>query len=333
MRWILVALLLSLNLWITEAHAQLGGGFARSSVPANGLNGAGGFAASATTWVHTQHGFPVDGLPLGIPSEKGKSILSRPCDPLMTAERESELISILYRENPFDWSRETTLQRVAESLSTLAPVRIDVRALDEIGLDPNLKVIDRTYGLMKVESKSESPTAAAQDASPRATESPTELRTEPATTSKWWSSKVTPSNTIRTRSPAARSSRRSRTPATRSLCAVLESMFQDYELVLEIRGGQFLITTSDEAEYSPITRLYDVRPIVQPTNFGNLSGYKDFDSIINFIQTTVAPDAWEALGGNSTMTVYSVHGHDWLTISTTTQIHLRIQTLLDGLNR
>ncbi|MEL6106480.1 MAG: hypothetical protein AAFU85_10600 [Planctomycetota bacterium] len=289
-----------------QVSAQFGGGLRGGGhfggggwYPGHSASGSHAVGGSASAFAYSSASFgyqnPFDShtsLDLGVPSQKGKPILSRPCDPMMTTRREAELLAILARENPFDWSLETPLSKVAEAISTLAPMRIDERALEEIGLDKDLRVVDRArHTVTKAMEKGKE-------------------------TAKWWTAK----------------SSRAKTGTRRPLSAVLDAMLRDMDLTLEIRAGEFIITTLEEAEGSGQTRIYDVRPIVRSKHAGDM-GHREFDSLMNLIQSTVVPDTWEALGGMSTMTVYSVHGHDWMIITAPTTVHLRTQTLLDELNR
>ncbi len=57
----------------------------------------------------------------------------------------------------------------------------------------------------------------------------------------------------------------------------------------------------------------------------------DFDSLMDLIETTIAPDTWEALGGPSTMSPY--RSTLSLVISTTTDVHEQIADLLASLRR
>ncbi len=57
--------------------------------------------------------------------------------------------------------------------------------------------------------------------------------------------------------------------------------------------------------------------------------FADFQSLIDLIQTTVAPDTWEALGGPSTMREYAQNLS--LVISTTSDVHDQIADLLESL--
>ncbi len=57
----------------------------------------------------------------------------------------------------------------------------------------------------------------------------------------------------------------------------------------------------------------------------------DFDTLMQLIQTTVAPDTWEALGGPSSMAPYPQNLS--LVISTTSEVHDQISELLESLRR
>ena len=257
--------------FVTRATAQFGGGW----IP----NSPGAYRDTAS-------------IPLGVTTKKGKPILSRPCDPMMSAEREAELVSILMRDNPFDWREETPLNEIRDAIATLAPIRVHQRAFEELGLDPdNLQLVDRTRDL----------------AGPVV---------QHGGSGKWWTS----GRAVAGGQPH------------RWLGAVLQNMLEPHGLTLEIRGGQFIISTSDYIEEYLALRIYDVRPLVQPMNASD-ANYKEFDSLMNVIQTNINPDTWEMLGGPSTMSVYSVHGHDWMMVNAPTMVHLRLQRLLDDLNQ
>lgn len=61
------------------------------------------------------------------------------------------------------------------------------------------------------------------------------------------------------------------------------------------------------------------------------AAFADFQSLIDLIQTTIEPDTWEALGGNSTMREYAQNLS--LVISTTSDVHDQITDLLESLRR
>ncbi|XZE52629.1 type II secretion system protein GspD [Planctomycetaceae bacterium SH139] len=73
-----------------------------------------------------------------------------------------------------------------------------------------------------------------------------------------------------------------------------------------------------------------------PSGMGGQAGFggaaiADFDSLMQLIQTTIAPDTWEALGGPSTMAPYRANLS--LVVSTTTDVHEQIADLLASLRR
>lgn len=59
--------------------------------------------------------------------------------------------------------------------------------------------------------------------------------------------------------------------------------------------------------------------------------FADFDSLMELIETTVAPETWEALGGPSNMQPYAQNLS--LVISTTSEVHDQIVELLESLRR
>lgn len=59
--------------------------------------------------------------------------------------------------------------------------------------------------------------------------------------------------------------------------------------------------------------------------------FADFDSLIALIETTVAPETWETLGGPSTMQPYPQNLS--LVISTTSEVHDQVVELLESLRR
>ncbi len=64
---------------------------------------------------------------------------------------------------------------------------------------------------------------------------------------------------------------------------------------------------------------------------GGGGAFADFDSLIELIETTVAPETWEALGGPSNMQPYAQNLS--LVISTTSEVHDQIVELLESLRR
>lgn len=112
----------------------------------------------------------------------------------------------------------------------------------------------------------------------------------------------------------------------------LRKMLRDSDLVLQIAGGMVTITTPEAAEASPVTRVYDVTPLVaapgQPVSRQSIEG----SSLAELIQRIVIPDTWEALGGPSTMEGRRIGGRAVLVVATTSEAHFQIIPLLNRLN-
>jgi len=64
---------------------------------------------------------------------------------------------------------------------------------------------------------------------------------------------------------------------------------------------------------------------------GSSGSFADFDALMELIETTVAPETWESLGGPSNMQPYAQNLS--LVISTTSEVHDQIVELLESLRR
>ncbi len=103
-----------------------------------------------------------------------------------------------------------------------------------------------------------------------------------------------------------------------------------HDLTYSIRNGIIEITSFDTACANPFRRIYDVTCLLSVSE-------EDGKRIVNFgellysIQSTVEPDQWEAMGGSSTIVPLLVNQRCLLIVSATSDMHLSIQSLLDGL--
>ena len=82
-------------------------------------------------------------------------------------------------------------------------------------------------------------------------------------------------------------------------------------------------------QYSPMGSQGGFGPQNTPNGTAGGGAFADFDSLMNLIETTVVPDTWEALGGNSTMAPYPQNLS--LIISTTSDVHDQIVDLIESL--
>jgi hypothetical protein len=102
---------------------------------------------------------------------------------------------------------------------------------------------------------------------------------------------------------------------------ILQHGLSDVELTFAIRNHVILITTPEEAESQLTTKIYPVRDLV----FDRVSE-GDYDSLIELITTTIAPQSWDEVGGPG-----SISGFDnaaSLVISQTDEVHRAIEPLL-----
>lgn len=77
------------------------------------------------------------------------------------------------------------------------------------------------------------------------------------------------------------------------LRSLLDLMLQDLDLTYTVQGESLVITTEEYTDYSQLNRIYWLE------GTGYASG--DYQSIIDSITTSIAPDSWEAMGGPSTI--------------------------------
>ena len=112
----------------------------------------------------------------------------------------------------------------------------------------------------------------------------------------------------------------------------LARILHELELVYTIRDEVLFITTPEEAEAQLLVGLYPVRALVQIAGapLDGLSGtHADFDSLINVITSTIAPDTWDEVGGPGA--IEPLQRAPTLVISQTQAIHEQISALLTTL--
>ncbi len=89
---------------------------------------------------------------------------------------------------------------------------------------------------------------------------------------------------------------------------VLRRILSEQELVYIIRDEVLVITTPEEGESALVIGLYPVRDLVQTGDepiIDSLGGTNfDFDTLIATIESTVAPDSWDTVGGPGAIDVF-----------------------------
>ncbi len=129
-----------------------------------------------------------------------------------------------------------------------------------------------------------------------------------------------------------------------SLRSALLSMLDKLDATFAIRWESIVLTTNEQAEryWRPaiyaVTDLVSVDPrdLKTHSNAGGhrRSAFADFDSLINLIETSAAPDTWSAGTGPSSdcigITVGETH---LLIVSQSESTHAEIERLLAGMRR
>lgn len=106
-----------------------------------------------------------------------------------------------------------------------------------------------------------------------------------------------------------------------SVYSALKWMLAQNDLTFMIDVDRIVVTGSDQAERQLVNRFYAI-----PNLIGNPAYH---DILIEVITTTVEPDSWEELGGPGSVCPY-LNG---LMISTTEEIHTKLDRLLVGLHQ
>jgi hypothetical protein len=112
------------------------------------------------------------------------------------------------------------------------------------------------------------------------------------------------------------------------------------DLVWTLRNGRLVITTPEADEGRLITRVYDVRHLVElvPVAYWNdnvgeprpVYSY-DFDSLIQTITSSIEPASWDEVGGPGSIEPYYTRRMRVIVVSHTYDVHWQLKTLLGEL--
>ena len=106
----------------------------------------------------------------------------------------------------------------------------------------------------------------------------------------------------------------------------LRRVLRDSGLTMLIRDEALVITTQDAAQSTPEIRFY-------PLPFGAGRGPRtDFQSLIELLQNTVEPAAWESTGGAGAIRLSEAVGEPVLVVSQTLEIHEHVEAFLATLH-
>ncbi len=110
-----------------------------------------------------------------------------------------------------------------------------------------------------------------------------------------------------------------------SLRSTLRLLLRPLQLTYVIRNGVLLITAQTEAENHLVVRIYPVRDLVSDEQSDLV-----FDPLIDLIETIVAPQTWDTVGGPGSSVALPP---GLLVFSQTVEVHDEIAALLDVLRK
>ena len=105
-----------------------------------------------------------------------------------------------------------------------------------------------------------------------------------------------------------------------SLASALEYLLGCSDLCYIVGDDALLITTTEEAENKTTIRSYKI---------DDLARMGDYDELIVAITSTIAPAAWQDVGGNGSLRAVPQRGE--LRITQSQQVHRRVERLLGDL--
>lgn len=121
-----------------------------------------------------------------------------------------------------------------------------------------------------------------------------------------------------------------------SIGARLAIALEALDLTYIIRRGCLEITSRDGADSDPVSRVYDVSPLVRSWNRSSVAssqhGQTKYHDLIYTIEQHIDPDNWLAAGGRSSISPYESGTRGFLVVSAPTSTHLKVHALLSTLN-
>ena len=106
---------------------------------------------------------------------------------------------------------------------------------------------------------------------------------------------------------------------------LIDLLLKQQELCFYVRDHILIITTPEDAENNLTTYIYPV---------GDLLGFgrnPDFDTLIEVITSSVAPDTWDEVGGAGS--IESFPPSQSLVVGQTRHVHRQVQELLESLRK
>ncbi len=117
-----------------------------------------------------------------------------------------------------------------------------------------------------------------------------------------------------------------RVPRNITVDEAFARLLSQLDVTYQLQATQIRIASIDDLEYEGRQQTYRVRPLLSVLETDRFD-QMDRDSLIMLIETTIAPDTWESLGGPST----TIAHQDMITVSTSDTVHVDILRLLQTL--
>jgi hypothetical protein len=119
--------------------------------------------------------------------------------------------------------------------------------------------------------------------------------------------------------------------------SALNMILHRLDLTWTIRNEVLLITTEEEAESMLRVRLYDISELVPRAQMTDAWGQRvtgrNFDPLIDLIQSTIEPQSWDVVGGPGSVEGLELTNAGILVIAQTLSVHEEVVRLLAGLHQ
>ena len=116
-----------------------------------------------------------------------------------------------------------------------------------------------------------------------------------------------------------------------TLRSALNLILHDLGLDWTITNEVLLITTPEVAQTTMVTRVYDVGDLILARD-GKGKLWRDFDSMIDVLTSTIEPETWEGVGGPGSIASFEVRGAAGLVIRHTAKVHQEVAQVLKDMS-
>jgi hypothetical protein len=113
---------------------------------------------------------------------------------------------------------------------------------------------------------------------------------------------------------------------------VLDLLARDHGVVWAVEQGTLLLTSSQQAATTVITRIYDLSSLPSFRNEAG-GGVPDYARFAATLRAMLHPETWDQSGGAGSVVVYEAQGLQALTVRQTWQIHEELDDLIRQLHK